>query len=95
MRAHEAHSHKDRGWEKFTQKCIDLVAKQRSRGVVFLAWGTPAGKRVKAVDGKRHLVLKSVHPSPLSVAGGFVSSFPFSYCFWFFLEWIFWGGGCV
>jgi len=40
-------------------------------GVVFLAWGTPAGKRVAKVDRKRHLVLQSVHPSPLSAARGF------------------------
>ncbi|KAL2175990.1 uracil-DNA glycosylase-like protein [Thermothelomyces heterothallicus CBS 202.75] len=71
VRAHEANSHSNRGWERFTQKCIDLVAARRSRGVVFMAWGTPAGKRVLRVDTKRHLVLKSVHPSPLSAAKGF------------------------
>ncbi|KAL2154441.1 hypothetical protein VTH82DRAFT_3117 [Thermothelomyces myriococcoides] len=71
VRAHEANSHSNRGWERFTQKCIDLVAARRSRGVVFMAWGTPAGKRVLRVDSKRHLVLKSVHPSPLSASKGF------------------------
>ncbi|KAK4239078.1 uracil-DNA glycosylase-like protein [Achaetomium macrosporum] len=71
VRAHEANSHSNRGWERFTQKCIDLVAARRTRGVVFLAWGTPAGKRVLRVDGKRHLVLKTVHPSPLSASNGF------------------------
>ncbi|KAH8906028.1 uracil-DNA glycosylase [Coniochaeta sp. PMI_546] len=71
VRAHEANSHANRGWEKFTQKVIDLVAAKRTRGVVFMAWGTPAGKRVMKVDGKRHLVLKSVHPSPLSASRGF------------------------
>lgn len=71
VRAHEANSHANRGWERFTQKAIDLVAAKRTRGVVFMAWGTPAGKRVLRVDGKRHLVLKSVHPSPLSAARGF------------------------
>ncbi|KAK4648305.1 uracil DNA glycosylase [Podospora bellae-mahoneyi] len=71
VRAHEANSHSNRGWEKFTQKCIDLVAAKRTTGVVFLAWGTPAGKRVLKVDQKRHLVLKSVHPSPLSASRGF------------------------
>ncbi|KAL2161576.1 hypothetical protein VTH06DRAFT_8138 [Thermothelomyces fergusii] len=71
VRAHEANSHSNRGWERFTQKCIDLVAARRSRGVVFMAWGTPAGKRVLRVDPKRHLVLKSVHPSPLSASKGF------------------------
>ncbi|KAH8899413.1 uracil-DNA glycosylase [Thozetella sp. PMI_491] len=71
VRAHEANSHANRGWERFTQKVIDLVAAKRSRGVVFMAWGTPAGKRVIKVDSKRHLVLKSVHPSPLSASRGF------------------------
>ncbi|KAK3312222.1 uracil-DNA glycosylase-like protein [Apodospora peruviana] len=58
-------------WEKFTQKVIGLVAAKRTRGVVFMAWGTPAAKRVLKVDAKRHLVLKSVHPSPLSASKGF------------------------
>lgn len=71
VRAHEANSHANRGWERFTQKVIDLVAQKRTRGVVFLAWGTPAGKRVQKVDKERHLVLLSVHPSPLSASRGF------------------------
>lgn len=71
VRAHEANSHSNRGWERFTQRVIELVAARRTRGVVFMAWGTPAGKRVARVDGKRHLVLKSVHPSPLSASRGF------------------------
>jgi uracil-DNA glycosylase len=71
VRAHEANSHANRGWERFTQKVIDLVAAKRTRGVVFMAWGTPAGKRVAKVDTKRHCVLKSVHPSPLSAMRGF------------------------
>ncbi|KAI1642951.1 uracil-DNA glycosylase [Daldinia loculata] len=71
VRAHEANSHANRGWERFTQKVIDLVAQKRTRGVVFLAWGNPAAKRVTKVDTKRHLVLKSAHPSPLSASRGF------------------------
>ncbi|KAI0881463.1 uracil-DNA glycosylase [Annulohypoxylon maeteangense] len=71
VRAHDANSHAKRGWERFTQKVIDVVAQRRTRGVVFLAWGTPAAKRVAKVDVKRHLVLKSVHPSPLSASRGF------------------------
>lgn len=71
VRAHEANSHANRGWERFTQKVIDLVAQKRTRGVVFMAWGTPAGKRVQRVDRQRHLVLQSVHPSPLSASRGF------------------------
>ncbi|KAI6351296.1 hypothetical protein MCOR25_010021 [Pyricularia grisea] len=71
VRAHEANSHANRGWEKFTQKIIELVAGRRSRGVVFMAWGSPAAKRVIKVDQKKHLVLKAVHPSPLSASRGF------------------------
>jgi uracil-DNA glycosylase len=71
VRAHEANSHSNHGWEAFTQKVIDIVAAKRTKGVVFLAWGTPAGKRVARVDKKKHLVLTSVHPSPLSASRGF------------------------
>ncbi|KKA26194.1 hypothetical protein TD95_000076 [Thielaviopsis punctulata] len=71
VRAHEANSHANRGWERFTQRIIDLVAQKRQHGVVFMAWGTPAGKRVMKIDQKRHLVLKAVHPSPLSASRGF------------------------
>lgn len=71
VRAHNAFSHSNRGWERFTEKVIDLVAKKRTRGVVFMAWGTPAGKRVQKIDKSRHLVLNSVHPSPLSASRGF------------------------
>ncbi|KAI1821028.1 uracil-DNA glycosylase [Xylaria intraflava] len=71
VRAHEANSHQGRGWEAFTQRVIDVVAQKRTRGVVFLAWGKSAGDRVSKVDSKRHLVLKSAHPSPLSAARGF------------------------
>jgi uracil-DNA glycosylase len=49
---------------------IDLVAQKRTGGVVFLAWGSPAQKRCAAVNNTKHLVLKSVHPSPLSAARG-------------------------
>ena len=73
VRAHEANSHQGKGWEKFTQKIVDTVARQRSRGVVFLAWGASAQKKVKNVNGSKHLVLKAVHPSPLSAHNGFVS----------------------
>jgi uracil-DNA glycosylase len=71
VRAHEANSHANRGWEKFTQKVIDTVVKVRTRGVVFLAWGTPAQKRCAKITGTKHVVLKSVHPSPLSASRGF------------------------
>ena len=71
VRAHEANSHSNHGWERFTQRIIDLVAQRRARGVVFVAWGSPAAKRVVKIDEQRHLVLRSVHPSPLSAHRGF------------------------
>jgi uracil-DNA glycosylase len=72
VRAHEANSHSKKGWERFTQKVIDTVAAKRTRGVVFLAWGSPAQQRCAKINGSRHLVLKSVHPSPLSAHKGFM-----------------------
>jgi uracil-DNA glycosylase len=71
VEAHKANSHSMKGWEKFTQKVIDIVAAKRTKGVVFLAWGSPAGKRVGKVDKVKHCVLMSVHPSPLSAMRGF------------------------
>lgn len=71
VRAGVSNSHANKGWEQFTQKVIDVVAKTRTRGVVFLAWGSPAQKRCAKVSGAKHLVLRSVHPSPLSAAKGF------------------------
>ncbi|EGP83672.1 unnamed protein product [Zymoseptoria tritici ST99CH_1A5] len=71
VRAHDANSHAKQGWERFTQKVLDAVASKRVKGVVFLAWGSPAQKRCEKIGGK-HLVLKSVHPSPLSAHKGFM-----------------------
>ncbi|KAL8813501.1 MAG: hypothetical protein Q9200_000236 [Gallowayella weberi] len=71
VRAHDANSHAGKGWEKFTQKVIDTVAKVRTRGVVFLAWGKPAGVRVAKINKQKHCVLNSVHPSPFSADKGF------------------------
>ncbi|KAF2242029.1 uracil-DNA glycosylase [Trematosphaeria pertusa] len=71
VRAREANSHSGKGWELLTQKVIDTVAKVRTTGVVFLAWGSPAAQRVKDVNKEKHLILRSVHPSPLSASRGF------------------------
>ena len=74
VQAHQANSHAGKGWERFTQKVIDIVNRKRTKGVVFLAWGTPARNRVKTVNKELHHILQSVHPSPLSAANGFVSN---------------------
>ncbi|KAA1471281.1 uracil-DNA glycosylase [Dentipellis sp. KUC8613] len=74
VRAHKANSHAGKGWEQLTTAALRAVAaREGGRGVVFFAWGAPAQKTCKAVgiDEKRHLVLKSAHPSPLSAYRGF------------------------
>lgn len=76
-----AGAHQGRGWERFTDAVIRLVAAQ-SRPIVFILWGSYAQKKAAFVDdvsrGGRHLVLKAAHPSPLSAHNGFFSSRPFS-----------------
>ena len=75
VRAGAPSSHSGRGWERLTGKAIEAVAQRRKGGIVFLAWGAHAEKRVAGVDKERHLVLRSVHPSPLSAHRGFVRVF--------------------
>lgn len=70
-------SHKNIGWDKFTSKIIELLNEKREN-LVFILWGAPAQKKAKAVDLKRHHIIHSVHPSPLSVYRGFYGSKPFS-----------------
>jgi len=76
-----AASHRDRGWEKFTDAVIRLV-NAKPEPVVFILWGSYAQKKAAFVDsvdrGGRHLVLKAAHPSPLSAHNGFFGSRPFS-----------------
>ena len=76
-----AASHRGRGWERFTDRIIREV-NAKPEPVVFMLWGSHAQKKAAFVDsidrGGRHLVLKSVHPSPLSAHGGFFGSKPFS-----------------
>ncbi|KAF2737900.1 uracil-DNA glycosylase [Polyplosphaeria fusca] len=80
VRRGDANSHQGKGWEQLTQKVIDTVAKTRTGGVVFLAWGKPAQDRIKAVNGERHHILKSVHPSPLSASRGWFDCHHFKKC---------------
>lgn len=70
-------SHHDKGWEIFTDKVIEVLNREREN-LVFILWGSPAQKKGAQVDPKKHLVLKSVHPSPLSSYRGFFGSKPFS-----------------
>lgn len=79
VEAHQAASHQKRGWERFTDAVIRLV-NDRAAPTVFILWGSYAQKKAAFVDETRHLVLKSVHPSPLSAHNGFFGSKPFSQC---------------
>jgi uracil-DNA glycosylase len=76
VRAHQPASHKDRGWEKFTDAVIRTL-NQRERPVVFLLWGGYAQKKAKLIDASRHRILATAHPSPLSMKN-FFGSKPFS-----------------
>lgn len=77
VRENQAASHQGRGWEQFTDRVIREVAERRE-GVAFVLWGSYAQKKAAFVDRSKHLVLESVHPSPLSAHRGFFGSRPFS-----------------
>lgn len=77
VRAHQANSHKDIGWEKFTDAAI-LVLNQIDRPMVFILWGAPAQRKQAMLNNPKHLILKAPHPSPLSAYKGFFGSKPFS-----------------
>lgn len=77
VRAHQAGSHQNKGWETFTDAVIHKLAEERS-GLVFLLWGSYAQKKGEFINPKKHLVLKSVHPSPLSAHRGFFGNHHFS-----------------
>ena len=77
VRAHQAGSHANRGWETFTDQVIaHLSAKEHP--VVFILWGAYARKKKALIDASRHTIIESAHPSPLSARNGFFGSRPFS-----------------
>jgi uracil-DNA glycosylase len=77
VRAHKPHSHRGKGWERFTDAAIAAVG-AKSAPVVFILWGAPAQKKVPLIDVSRHTILIAPHPSPLSAHNGFFGSRPFS-----------------
>ena len=77
VRAHEAASHAGRGWERFTDAVVKAIA-ERKQGVVYMLWGSYAQKKGQMADPSQNLILKSVHPSPLSVYRGFFGCKHFS-----------------
>ena len=77
VRAHQAGSHQRRGWEEFTDAAIRALAENREH-LVFILWGAYAQKKGAFISRDRHLVLTSVHPSPLSAYHGFFGNKHFS-----------------
>jgi uracil-DNA glycosylase len=77
VQAHMAGSHQGKGWETFTDAVIRKIAEEKEH-VVFMLWGSYAQKKGEFINSKRHLVLKSVHPSPLSAYRGFIGNNHFS-----------------
>lgn len=72
-----AHSHKGWGWETFTDAVIRAVS-EKEESVIFVLWGRPAQKKRALIDSDKHVILESVHPSPLSASRGFFGSRPYS-----------------
>lgn len=77
VRAHQAGSHQNRGWEAFTDAVIHHLAEEREH-IVFILWGAYAQRKGAFIDRTRHLVLQSPHPSPLSAHRGFFGNHHFS-----------------
>lgn len=77
VRAHQAGSHQNHGWETFTDAVIHRLASQREN-IVFILWGSYAQRKGAFIDRGRHLVLQSPHPSPLSAYRGFFGNRHFS-----------------
>ena len=79
VRAHQAGSHQKKGWEQFTDSVINIINSEK-QNIVFFLWGAYAQKKGEAIDRSKHLVLESVHPSPLSTSRGFFGNKHFSRC---------------
>lgn len=77
VEANMAASHKDKGWEIFTDKIIELLDK-KEEPIVFILWGSFARNKKKLITNKNHYIVESAHPSPLSAYNGFFGSKPFS-----------------
>jgi len=75
VREGQSNSHKNKGWETFTDEIIRVV-NEKEETVVFVLWGKPAQKKIPLIDAERHVIVQGAHPSPL--ARGFLGSRPFS-----------------
>ena len=79
VREHQAGSHQKKGWEEFTDSVISILNIDREN-IVFFLWGAYAQKKGESINRSKHLVLESVHPSPLSAYRGFFGNKHFSKC---------------
>jgi uracil-DNA glycosylase len=77
VRANQAGSHQNKGWEELTDAVVRILSEQKEN-LVFILWGSYAQKKGSVIDENKHLVIKSAHPSPLSAYAGFFNSKPFS-----------------
>ena len=77
VRAHQANSHKGKGWEIFTDRIISIL-NEREKPMAFILWGRPARMKKAMITNSNHFVVESPHPSPLSAYAGFFGSRPFS-----------------
>ena len=77
VRAHQANSHKGKGWEIFTDRIISIL-NEREKPMAFILWGRPARMKKAMITNPNHFVVESPHPSPLSAYAGFFGSRPFS-----------------
>jgi uracil-DNA glycosylase len=77
VEAHKANSHKDKGWETFTDTVIRLVSENRPH-CIFVLWGRYAQNKIHLIDVNKHKIIQSPHPSPFSAKSGFFGSKPFS-----------------
>jgi uracil-DNA glycosylase len=77
--AHQAGSHQRKGWEEFTDAVISQI-NNKKENIVFMLWGAYAQKKGESINRQKHLVLESVHPSPLSASRGFFGNKHFSKC---------------
>jgi len=85
VRAHQAGSHQKKGWEQFTDSVISILNNEKQH-IVFFLWGAYAQKKGESIDRSKHLVLESVHPSPLSASRGFFGNKHFSRCNEYLIE---------
>jgi len=77
VRAHQAGSHQNKGWEQFTDAVIHRLSEKKD-DLIFILWGNYAQKKCSFIKTDKHLIIKSPHPSPLSAYNGFFGSHPFS-----------------